>query len=187
MMRFDRFTERAQEAAQRAAEIIQRYGHNQIDTEHILMALIEQPGGVIPQILEKLNVSAEALTERLDAPHDLVARDEGQPVGREVAFDDVEVGAADAARRDAHGDLPGSCHGIGHVAQRERSRGRGGLTVEHHRSHERAGSLRLRSDSANPAIISVRSARLMKTPGGVPDLGMGIKNRISFRARCSQR
>jgi len=67
MMRFDRFTERAQEAAQRAAEIIQRYGHNQIDTEHILLALIEQPGGVIPQILEKLTVSPEALTERLDA------------------------------------------------------------------------------------------------------------------------
>ena len=67
MMRFDRFTERAQEAAQRAAEIIQRYGHNQIDTEHILLALIEQPGGVIPQILEKLSVSPEALTERLDA------------------------------------------------------------------------------------------------------------------------
>jgi ATP-dependent Clp protease ATP-binding subunit ClpC len=66
-MRFDRFTERAQEAAQRAAEIIQRYGHNQIDTEHILLALIEQPGGVIPQILEKLTVSPEALTERLDA------------------------------------------------------------------------------------------------------------------------
>ncbi|MCA1900335.1 MAG: AAA family ATPase [Chloroflexi bacterium] len=66
-MRFDRFTERAQEAAQRAAEIIQRYGHNQIDTEHILLALIEQPGGVIPQILERLNVSSEALTERLDA------------------------------------------------------------------------------------------------------------------------
>jgi ATP-dependent Clp protease ATP-binding subunit ClpC len=67
MMRFDRFTERAQEAAQRAAEIIQRYGHNQIDTEHILLALIEQPGGVIPQILEKLSVNSEALVERLDA------------------------------------------------------------------------------------------------------------------------
>src|SRR5512136_2240188 len=66
MMRFDRFTERAQEAAQRAAEIIQRYGHNQIYTEHILLALIEQPGGVIPQILEMLNINAQALTERLD-------------------------------------------------------------------------------------------------------------------------
>jgi ATP-dependent Clp protease ATP-binding subunit ClpC len=66
MMRFDRFTERAQEAAQRSAEIIQRYGHNQIDTEHILLALIEQPQGVITQILDTLNVDANALTERLD-------------------------------------------------------------------------------------------------------------------------
>ena len=66
MMRFDRFTERAQDAAQRAAEIIQRYGHNQIDTEHILLALIEQPQGVIPQVLEKLNVDIEALSERID-------------------------------------------------------------------------------------------------------------------------
>ena len=66
MMRFDRFTERAQEAAQRAAEIIQRYGHNQIDTEHILLALIEQPQGVIPQILEILKVDPALLIERLD-------------------------------------------------------------------------------------------------------------------------
>ena len=66
MMRFDRFTERAQDAAQRAAEIIQRYGHNQIDTEHILLALIEQPQGVIPQILEKLNIDLDALTDRID-------------------------------------------------------------------------------------------------------------------------
>ncbi len=66
MMRFDRFTERAQEAAQRAAEIIQRYGHNQIDTEHILLALIEQPQGIITQILEQLKVDANALAERLD-------------------------------------------------------------------------------------------------------------------------
>jgi len=66
MMRFDRFTERAQEAAQRSAEIIQRYGHNQIDTEHILLALIEQPQGVISQLLEMLKVDVNALAERLD-------------------------------------------------------------------------------------------------------------------------
>ncbi len=66
MMRFDRFTERAQEAAQRAAEIIQRYGHNQIDSEHILLALIEQPQGVITQILEILKVDPATLAERLD-------------------------------------------------------------------------------------------------------------------------
>ncbi len=66
MMRFDRFTERAQEAAQRAAEIIQRYGHNQIDTEHILLALIEQPQGVISQLLDILKIDPENFKERLD-------------------------------------------------------------------------------------------------------------------------
>ena len=65
-MRFDRFTERAQEAAQRAAEIIQRYGHNQIDTEHILLALIEQPEGVITQILDILAIEPEMLKNKLD-------------------------------------------------------------------------------------------------------------------------
>lgn len=66
MMRFDRFTERAQEAAQRAAEIIQRYGHNQIDTEHILLALIEQSDGTVVQLLEMLNVDIRQLSEQLD-------------------------------------------------------------------------------------------------------------------------
>jgi ATP-dependent Clp protease ATP-binding subunit ClpC len=66
MMRFDRFTERAQEAAQRAAEIIQRYGHTQIDTEHILLALIEQPQGVISQLFATLDIDGENFKERLD-------------------------------------------------------------------------------------------------------------------------
>ncbi len=65
-MRFDRFTERAQDAAQRAYEILQRYGHNQVDTEHILLALLEQPDGLIPKILEKLKVDTRLLQSRLD-------------------------------------------------------------------------------------------------------------------------
>ena len=65
MMRFDRFTERAQEAAQRAAEIIQRYGHNQIDTEHILLALIEQQEGMITQILDLLAVDRNVIINKL--------------------------------------------------------------------------------------------------------------------------
>ncbi|HZY41326.1 MAG TPA: Clp protease N-terminal domain-containing protein, partial [Anaerolineae bacterium] len=66
MMRFDRFTERAQDAANRSIEILQRYGHNQVDTEHILLALLEQPDGVVPQILGKLNVDVAAMRARLE-------------------------------------------------------------------------------------------------------------------------
>ncbi len=66
MMRFDRFTERAQDAAMRAYEILQRYRHNQVDTEHIFLALLEQPEGVIPQILGKLGADVEGIKQRLD-------------------------------------------------------------------------------------------------------------------------
>ncbi|MBN1659652.1 MAG: AAA family ATPase [Anaerolineae bacterium] len=65
-MRFDRFTERAQDAAMRAYEVLQRYGHTQVDTEHLLLALIEQPDGVIPEVLSRLGVDLDAIAHRLD-------------------------------------------------------------------------------------------------------------------------
>jgi ATP-dependent Clp protease ATP-binding subunit ClpC len=66
MLGFDRFTERAQDAAVRAVEILQRYGHNQVDTEHLLLSLLEQQEGVIPQILERLTIDISLVRTRLD-------------------------------------------------------------------------------------------------------------------------
>ncbi|NJN95085.1 MAG: AAA domain-containing protein [Anaerolineales bacterium] len=65
-MRFDKFTERAQDAAMRAYEILQRYQHSQADTEHLLLALLEQPNGLIPEILEKMGIESEMVMARLD-------------------------------------------------------------------------------------------------------------------------
>lgn len=65
-MRFDRFTERAQDAAARAYEIVQRYGHTQVDTEHLFLALVEQKDGAVPQILEQLSIDGEGIKSRLD-------------------------------------------------------------------------------------------------------------------------
>lgn len=66
MMRFDKFTERAQDAAMRAYEILQRYQHSQADTEHLFLALLEQPEGLVPEILEKIGVEPEMIMARLD-------------------------------------------------------------------------------------------------------------------------
>jgi ATP-dependent Clp protease ATP-binding subunit ClpC len=70
MMRFDRFmdrfTERAQEAIFRSQEILARYQHSQLDTEHLFMALLEQRDGLAPQILEMLGVNVDLLHRRLD-------------------------------------------------------------------------------------------------------------------------
>lgn len=65
-MRFDRFTERAQDAAARAYEIVQRYGHTQVDTEHLFLALLEQNDGAIPQLLDRLSIDVEAMQARID-------------------------------------------------------------------------------------------------------------------------
>ena len=66
MMRFDRFTERAQDAAAGAYEIVKRYSHTQVDTEHLFLALLEQNDGAVPQLLNQLNVDVTAMQERLD-------------------------------------------------------------------------------------------------------------------------
>src|SRR5512136_2745670 len=66
MMRFDRFTERAQEAAARAAELAQKYGHTQVDVEHVLLALLEQTDGVVLQILEHIGGNVDALRHRVE-------------------------------------------------------------------------------------------------------------------------
>ena len=65
MMRFDRFTERAQDAAMRAYEIMQRYGHSQVDVEHVFLAMLEQPQGVVGDMLGRLGAPVDVLKERL--------------------------------------------------------------------------------------------------------------------------
>jgi len=65
VMRFDRFTERAQEAAQRAVELMTRYGHSQVDVEHLLLALIQQEGG-IASLLSEAGADPTAMAEALD-------------------------------------------------------------------------------------------------------------------------
>jgi ATP-dependent Clp protease ATP-binding subunit ClpC len=66
MMRFDKFTEQAQNAAMRSWEITQRFGHSQVDVEHLFMALLEQPSGLVPEMLEQLGAPVDTLRERLN-------------------------------------------------------------------------------------------------------------------------
>ncbi len=65
-MRFDRFTERAQDAAARAYELTQEYGHTQVDTEHLFLALMRQEDGAVPQLLDQLKVDVAAIQQRLE-------------------------------------------------------------------------------------------------------------------------
>ena len=65
VLRPDQFTEQAQEVLASSQEIVRRYRHSQWDSEHILMAILEQEKGVPTEILRELGVSLETIHDRL--------------------------------------------------------------------------------------------------------------------------
>lgn len=65
-MNFNNFTIKSQEAIQRAQQITQGYGHQQIENEHLFKALFEVDQNVLPFILKKLNVNIPVLQQILD-------------------------------------------------------------------------------------------------------------------------
>jgi ATP-dependent Clp protease ATP-binding subunit ClpB len=65
-MRFDRFTLKAQEVIQNAQEIASKKGHQQIEPEHLLYALLEQREGIIPSLLGKIGVKEDAILHELN-------------------------------------------------------------------------------------------------------------------------
>ncbi len=77
MMRFEKFTEKAQEALIGAQELARRGHHDEMDTLHLLAALIEQPEGIVPHVLAKAGVSAPALRGRVGAELDRLPKVSG--------------------------------------------------------------------------------------------------------------
>jgi ATP-dependent Clp protease ATP-binding subunit ClpB len=69
-MDINRFTEKLQEAIRSAQSKAVRYGHQQIDVEHLLAALLEQEGGLATSILQKAGLNTESLLHRLEAELD---------------------------------------------------------------------------------------------------------------------
>src|SRR5712672_2103778 len=66
-MDLNRLTEKAQEAVRSAQSEATRQGHQQIDVEHLLLALLEQEGGLAKSILEKSNVDPDLVKQRVQA------------------------------------------------------------------------------------------------------------------------
>jgi ATP-dependent Clp protease ATP-binding subunit ClpB len=66
-MRLDKFTVKAQEALQTAQSLADQRGHQTLEPEHLLLALLQQREGVVAPVLGKLGVRADALQRELDA------------------------------------------------------------------------------------------------------------------------
>ena len=60
-MRFDKFTIKSQELIQGAQGLAGQLGHQQIEPEHLLKVMLEQPEGIARSILQKLGASSEGV------------------------------------------------------------------------------------------------------------------------------
>src|SRR5688572_4782590 len=56
MDRFDKFTDRARKVLTLAQDEAQRFNHNYIGTEHLLLGLVREGEGVAARVLENMNV-----------------------------------------------------------------------------------------------------------------------------------
>ncbi len=65
MMRQDRFTEQAQQVIQASQQMVREQRHSQWDVEHVLLALLGQHEGLVPDLLTRLGIDAGRATQRL--------------------------------------------------------------------------------------------------------------------------
>ena len=66
-MDIEKFTEKAQQAIRGAQEAAQQRNNSQVDVEHLMLALLQQAEGVVPQVLAKLGVAPERVLQQVEA------------------------------------------------------------------------------------------------------------------------
>ena len=64
MDRFDKFTDRARKVLTLAQDEAQRFNHNYIGTEHLLLGLVREGEGVAARVLENMNVELSKVRRR---------------------------------------------------------------------------------------------------------------------------
>jgi len=65
-MNYDKMTTKAQEAVQSATSLANRYDHQHLEPEHLLLALVEQQDGVVPQLVQRMGASIPELKGRIE-------------------------------------------------------------------------------------------------------------------------
>src|SRR3954468_20946368 len=99
-MQLDRLTIKSQQALQEAQRIAHGYSHQEVDGEHLLLALIGQTDSLIPDLLEKIGVPASKL--KPDLERELARRHKVQGTSSSDAFLGANLKKAlDAAQAEA--------------------------------------------------------------------------------------
>jgi len=81
-MRFDKFTLKVQEALQEAQALANKYGHQTVDVEHLLLSFLKQPEGVTSEILKKLGADVRRIEAEITKSLEKLPKIEGAGAGQ---------------------------------------------------------------------------------------------------------
>ena len=98
-MNLNKYTEKAQEALAQAQSLAGEYNHSQIEPAHLLLALLRQADGVVPQIVQKLGAYPRVLQEELE--QDLARRPKVYGGATQVGLSRDLRAVLDLAEREA--------------------------------------------------------------------------------------
>src|SRR6056297_1417863 len=76
-MRFDKFTIKSQELVQEAQSRASSYKHQQIEPEHLLAVMLDDPNGIAGSILRKIGVTPDNISQELKPLLEKLPRVEG--------------------------------------------------------------------------------------------------------------
>jgi len=101
-MKFEKFTDKAQEAVVEAQQLALKLDNQQVDVEHLHMALLEQEDGLIPKLLEIIGTDTSKLKQELQLELDRLPKVYGTNVEQVYPtrrFSQVLIKAEDEAKK----------------------------------------------------------------------------------------
>jgi ATP-dependent Clp protease ATP-binding subunit ClpB len=125
-MDINRLTERLQDGLRAAQTIAAKHNHQQIDGEHLLLALLDQEGGLAPAILQKTGISPHVVKERLDQELARLPRVSGPAAGLEQIYITTRLNRLLAEAEDEAKRLNDEYVSVEHVLLRIVEEGRSG-------------------------------------------------------------
>ena len=103
-MNLNQFTQKSVEAVQAAQQMASARQNQQIEQEHLLLALLEQKEGLIPQLMQKAGVEPAALRQKLTAAVERLPQVSGSGAGQMYLSRDLEqaMNEAEKIAREMH-------------------------------------------------------------------------------------
>ena len=89
-MQLDKFTVKSQEAIQTAHNTAQQFGNQEMQPEHLLKAILEQPEGVVVPVLQKMGVEPSTVLAETNQLIDKLPKVSGAGAGQSYMSQDFK-------------------------------------------------------------------------------------------------